>query len=67
MDIHRNSKNVVRGSSNDQVDQKPLKKPIDTFMHLFDNKTNFFSTVHPDIIEEAFLKYLESRDTEVTW
>jgi hypothetical protein len=33
---------------------------------VFENKTHFFSTIHPDIIEESLLNYLMTKENEIS-
>jgi len=54
------SSGLVRsGSSINSPDLAPFKKNIDQFVKVFDHKTNFYSTEHPDTIEETLLTYID--------
>lgn len=49
------------GETEESVDSLPPRKPLEQYQNLFKQKTEFFSSCNPDIIEQALTKYLSEK------
>ena len=63
----RNQCEDFRGDHNEKdkfTEKTVLNKEIEAYQKTFKQNTEFFSSYNPDLIEEALLKFIESKSSE---